>query len=97
VTEWHGDALPGGLTPDDRMTWPILGTVVIRRVPNPNGGPGGISAEYTGEVEFPKIVLADQLMLVVRDLMTHDDFQAGVTLRSMGDDGPEGEGDRHDG
>lgn len=91
MTKWHGDELPGGLTPDDRMAWPIVATVVIRLVPRPGGGSPGVSAEYSGEEDFPKLVLADQLMLVVRDLMTHDDFQVGVPLRSMADEDLDGE------
>jgi hypothetical protein len=35
--------------------------------------------------ELPKIILADQMMSMIRDLMTHDDFQTGVTLQATGE------------
>jgi hypothetical protein len=87
---WTGDPLPAGLTQDDRLGWEVAATIVLRFVPDPQTGRRrGVSVEFHSDI--PKVVLADRLMSVVQELMTHDDFQEGVSLRRMGPDGPEGE------
>ncbi len=89
---WHGDELPGGLTPDDRIGWEIAATVVIRFVPDPETGKRrGLAMEYHGEL--PKVILAHQLMSMVQDLMTHDDFQRDVPLQATGETSEGGEND----
>lgn len=88
---WGGDPLPGGLTPDDRIGWEIASTIVVRFVPDPETGrKRGLSIEYHGAL--PKVLLAQQLMLLVQDLMTHDDFQDGVEARSVRDESDDEEG-----
>jgi len=81
---WRGDGLPEGLTPDDRLGWEVAATLVVRYVPDPQTGRRiGLSMEY--DTELPKVILADQMMSMIRDLMTHDDFQTGVTLQATGE------------
>lgn len=92
---WHGDPFPAGLSPDDRIGWGIAATVVVRYVPDLETGKArGLSMEYHGEL--PKVILAHQLMTLIQDLMTHEDFQQGIPLQQMGPDGPE-EGESHAG
>lgn len=77
---WGGDPLPPGLTYEDRIGWEVAATVIVRLVPDPETGKGrGLTLEYSSSI--PKVVLAHQLMNVVQDLMTHDDFQDGVPLQ----------------
>jgi hypothetical protein len=81
---WGGDPLPTGLTPEDRIGWEVVATLVLRMVPDPDTGKGrGLALEYESAV--PKLVLAHQLMGMVQDLMTHDDFQDGVPLQNIRD------------
>lgn len=87
-SHWGGDPLPPGLTPDDRVGWEVVATVLVRIVPDPGTGKDrGLSLEYDSRV--PKIVLAHQLMGMVTDLMTHDDFQDGVPLQAIRDEDDE--------
>lgn len=86
---WHGDEFPAGLTPDDRIGWEIAATVVVRYVPDPETGKvRGLAMEYHGEL--PKVVLAHQLMALMQDLMTHEDFQCGIPLKDVGHEHEEG-------
>lgn len=88
---WHGDDFPPGVTPDDRTWWPVAATVVVRLVPDPETGKRrGLAIEYCGEL--PKVILAHQLMSLIQDLMTHDDFQEGVPTQKTGPDGGPVEG-----
>lgn len=83
---WHGDPFPAGLGPDDRIAWPVAATVVVRYVPDPETGKKtGLAMEYSGDL--PKLILAHQLMAMIQDLMTHDDFQEGIPLQETGPDG----------
>lgn len=82
---WGGDPLPPGLTHDDRVGWEVAATVVVRVVPDPETGRSrGLSIEYTSSL--PKVILAHQLMSMLQDFMTHDDFQDGVPLQSVRDE-----------
>lgn len=89
---WGGDPLPTGLTAEDRIGWKVAATLVLRVVPDPETGKGrGLALEYESSV--PKLVLAHQLMSMVQDLMTHDDFQDGVPLQSVRDEDDEEDDD----
>lgn len=93
MAEWGGDPLPDGLTPDDRVAWPVAATVVMRYVPDPETGRArGLSMEYHGDV--PKLALAHQLLSLAQELMAHPDFQAGVPLTGPDDDDDDERGDR---
>lgn len=82
---WGGDPLPDGIEVGDRIRWEVAATLVLRVVPDPVTGKGrGLALEYESAV--PKLVLAHQLMGMVQDLMTHEDFQDGVPLQSVRDD-----------
>lgn len=87
---WGGDPLPPGLSYADRAAWPIAATLAVRFVPDPvTGEPGGLSVEYHSSI--PKVLLVDQLMTVIRDLVTHCDFQDGIRPVD-----PPGSCDEHD-
>lgn len=81
---WGGDPLPDGIKVEDRVGWPVAATIVLRVVPDPDTGTGrGLALEYESSV--PKLVLAHQLMGMVQDMMTHEDFQDGVPLQCVHD------------
>lgn len=85
---WGGDPLPPGLGYEDRVGWEVAATLVLRVVPDPETGKGrGLALEYESAV--PKLVLAHQLMGMLQDLMTHDDFQDGVPLQTVRDEDDE--------
>ena len=89
---WGGDALPEGLSREDRVGWEVVATVLVRIVPDPvTGENAGLSLEY--ECRLPKLLLVDQLMKTVADLMLHDDFQDGVELRPVRDEDEESDTD----
>ncbi len=82
--EWRGDEFPEGITPDDRIAWEVVATIVVRVVPDPETGkPRGLATDYDGSI--PKVALVHQLMALSMDLMTHDDFQDGVSLEAVRD------------
>lgn len=85
---WGGDALPDGLGREDRVGWEVVATIVVRLVPDPQTGrPGGLSTEY--ESSLPKIILMNELLKMAADMIRHDDFQDGVSLRNPYDEDDE--------
>lgn len=87
---WGGDPLPPGMTPDDRIGWEVAATIVVRFVPDPETGKRrGLSVEY--HADLPKIVMADQLLTLARELMAHEDFHEGIDpVRVRRDDDEKG-------